>query len=75
VVDRYDKVRLVPFGEYVPARRLVAALADLSAVPRDALPGRGTGLLRTPAGRAGVVISYEVLFSDRARAAIRAGGR
>ena len=74
VVDRYDKVRLVPFGEYLPARRLVAALADLSAVPRDALPGRGAGLLRTPAGRVGVVISYEVFFSDRARAAIRAGG-
>jgi apolipoprotein N-acyltransferase len=29
----------------------------------------------TPAGRLGVVISYEVFFEDRARAAIRAGGQ
>lgn len=73
IVDRYDKVHRVPFGEYVPARRLVARLADLSAVPRDALPGRGPGRLETPAGRLGVLISYEVFFSGRARAAARTG--
>jgi apolipoprotein N-acyltransferase len=73
-VDRYDKVRRVPFGEYVPARTLIDKVADLSAVPRDARAGDGPGLLRTPAGDLGVVISYEVYFADRARAAVRAGG-
>ena len=74
IVDRYDKVHRVPFGEYVPARGLVSKLGDISAVPRDAFPGTGPGLLLTRHVELGVVISYEVFFSDRAREAVRAGG-
>ncbi|MBA2609320.1 MAG: apolipoprotein N-acyltransferase [Actinobacteria bacterium] len=74
IVDRYDKVHRVPFGEYVPARGLINRLADLSAVPRDAFPGTGPGLLLTRHVELGVVISYEVFFADRAREAVRAGG-
>jgi apolipoprotein N-acyltransferase len=75
IVDRYEKVRRVPFGEYVPLRGLVRHLADLSAVPDDAIPGHGPGVLHTPAGRLGVLISYEVFFANRGRAAVRAGAR
>jgi len=67
-------VHRVPFGEYIPFRSLIARLADISAVPNDAIAGHGPGLLRTPAGRLGVVISFEVFFAARARAGIRAGG-
>lgn len=73
--ERYDKVHRVPFGEYVPARGLFERIADLSAVPRDALVGTGPAVLDTPAGRLGVVISYEVFFPARTRDAVRAGGR
>ena len=73
MVSRYDKVHRVPFGEYIPLRSLVRHFADLSAVPRDALAGKGPGVLRTPAGRFGVAVSYEVFFADRARAAARHG--
>ena len=73
IVGRYDKVHRVPFGEYIPGRSFIAHIADLSIIPRDAIPGRGAGLVRTPAGRLGIMISYEVFFSDRARAAVRAG--
>jgi apolipoprotein N-acyltransferase len=74
-VARFDKVHRVPFGEYIPARSLISRLANVSAVPRDAIAGSGPGVLTTPAGPLGVVISYEVFFSDRGRAAIQGGGQ
>jgi apolipoprotein N-acyltransferase len=74
IVDRYDKVHRVPFGEYVPARGLVEHLGDFSPVPRDAAPGRGPGLLMTRGVDLGVMISYEVFFPELARTAVRAGG-
>ena len=74
-VARYDKVHRVPFGEYIPARALLERLADVSAVPKDAVAGRGPGVLDTPVGRLGAMISYEVFFPERARAAVRAGAR
>ncbi len=74
-IDRYDKVHRVPFGEYVPVRGMFESFADLSAIPRDAVAGRGPGTLDTPAGRLAVVISYEVFYDDRVRAGVRAGGR
>ncbi len=75
LVARYDKVHRVPFGEYVPGRGLLRHLVSLSAVPRDAVPGHGPGLLRTPAGPLGVMISFEVFYTGRGRAATGAGGQ
>jgi apolipoprotein N-acyltransferase len=73
IVARYDKVHRVPFGEYIPFRSLIDRVADLGAIPRDAIAGTGTGLLDVPAAQLGTLISYEVFFEDRARAAVRDG--
>ncbi len=75
VAGRYDKVHRVPFGEYVPGRSVLRRLVDLSLLPADAVPGRRAGLIQAGGQPLGVVISYEVFFSDRTRAAVRAGGR
>jgi apolipoprotein N-acyltransferase len=75
MTGRYDKVHRVPFGEYIPLRSVVQHIVSLSVIPRDAIPGTGTGEVSTTAGPVGVVISYEVFFPARARSAIDAGGQ
>ena len=72
-VSRYDKVRIVPFGEFVPLRGLIEQFS--SDVPgRDVLQGNGPAILESPVATLGVSISWEVFFESRGRAAIRDGG-
>jgi apolipoprotein N-acyltransferase len=73
LVARYEKVHRVPFGEYVPDRGFFSHLGNLSAVPLDAVPGTGSGLMTTPAGPLGAMISYEVFYADRGRPSVRDG--
>jgi apolipoprotein N-acyltransferase len=75
IVAQFEKVHRVPFGEYVPFRSLVSHVANLSEVPLDAVPGHGTGLLRTPAGPLGTLVSFEVFYAARSRTSVRAGAQ
>lgn len=75
LVGRYDKVHLVPFGEYVPLRGFIENFADLSLIPREALAGEGDAVLDTPFGPVATVISFEVYFPERVRSGVQAGGR
>ncbi len=74
VADRYDKVRTVPFGEFVPLRGLVELLAADMLPSRDLRPGTGPAVLETSVGTLGVTISWEVFFDHRSRDAVRNGG-
>jgi apolipoprotein N-acyltransferase len=73
IAGTFEKVHRVPFGEYVPDRSFFAHFANLSAVPTDAVPGHGTGLLRTPAGPLGTLVSFEVFYANRSRTSVRDG--
>ena len=73
IVGTFEKVHRVPFGEYVPYRSFISHFANLSEVPTDAIPGTGTGLLRTPAGPLGTLVSFEVFYANRSRTSVRAG--
>jgi apolipoprotein N-acyltransferase len=76
ITSRYDKVRRVPFGEYVPLRGFLDSIgAPVDRVRTDAIAGSQPAVLDLPDGsRAGVVISWEVFFGGRAREAVKHGG-
>jgi apolipoprotein N-acyltransferase len=79
IASRYEKVRRVPFGEYMPLRGLLHALgAPTDLVPRDAVAGKGPAVLSAPAPwgtvRFGVVISWEVFFGGRVNEGVVHGG-
>ena len=75
IVAVFEKVHRVPFGEYVPFRSFFAHFADLSGVSMDAVPGHGTGLMHTPAGPLGVLVSFEIFYAGRSHASVRAGAQ
>jgi len=66
-VSRYDKIHLVPFGEYVPFRRLFFFAAGLTKEVGDF--SRGTSRAPLDAGdeKLGIFICYESIFPDEIR--------
>lgn len=73
VVDRYDKVRRVPFGEMVPLRDLVERFSG-SVPGKEARVGTEPGVVDTPLGDMAVAISWEVFFTGRVREGVQLGG-
>jgi len=64
LVDRYDKVQLVPFGEYVPWRARLAWIEALEQIPVDRAPGERVHPIRLPGVPAfGTPICFENSFA------------
>ena len=66
-VFTYDKIHLVPFGEYVPLRRWIKFAGRLTADIADFTPGTVFRVGELPGGRFGTFICYESIFPDEIR--------
>jgi apolipoprotein N-acyltransferase len=73
VIDYYDKVHLVPFGEYVPLKKLLFFVERLVTAAGDFVPGAEIKPVQLQNHKAGVLICFESIFPEIARTHVRQG--
>jgi apolipoprotein N-acyltransferase len=66
-VYEYDKIHLVPFGEYVPLQKVLFFINKLVVGVGDYAQGNQYSLAETPYGRFAIVICYEIIFPGLVR--------
>lgn len=72
--DHYDKLRLVPFGEYVPFQRVFFFVDRMVEAVGGMEAGQRATIFDGPAGgRFGALICYEGIFPDLSRNLVRGG--
>ncbi len=75
VLGRYDKIHLVPFGEYIPLRGLLFFLDKLVYGIGDFRSGAVYTVMAIPQGRFSVLICFEVIFPELVRHFVRQGAQ
>jgi apolipoprotein N-acyltransferase len=75
IVGRYDKIHLVPFGEFIPLSGVIGFVRGWAEFISELEPGTRTVVFQGPPAPYGVVICYEGIFPDLFRSFVRDGAR
>lgn len=70
----YDKIHLVPFGEYVPLRKILFFVNKLTVGIGDYKAGSSYNVAITPFGKFATLICYEIIFPEQVRKFYQKGG-
>jgi apolipoprotein N-acyltransferase len=73
LLSRYDKMHMVPFGEYVPLKSVLFFVHKLAYGIGDFEAGRTYTVFDTPGGRFSATICYEAIFPDQVRRYVQEG--
>lgn len=73
ITQTYRKRKLVPFGEYVPARRWLDWFPPLDQIAVDYLPGDGPDLFEIDGALVGPVTCFESVFASIVHDQVQAG--
>jgi apolipoprotein N-acyltransferase len=72
-VSRYDKIQLVPFGEYVPWWAFPGLVHKVTSDVGNFVPGTSYPVAQLPGGNIGVFICYEAILPQLARKLVANG--
>jgi apolipoprotein N-acyltransferase len=73
LAGKYDKIHLVPFGEYIPMQDLLFFLGSLGEGIGDFKSGKEIYNFSLPQGQFGVLICFEIIFPDLCRRFVKKG--
>ena len=76
VADSYEKMHLVPFGEYLPFRELLSKyIKRFSLIPQDFIPGNNPNNISVNNAVISPVICFEIAWNDNIFKQIENGGQ
>ncbi len=73
VAGKYDKIHLVPFGEYVPLRKILFFIDKMVVGIGDFQSGEEHTVMDISKGKFGTLICFEVIFPDLVRRFVKNG--
>jgi len=71
LISRYQKRDLVPFGEYIPLRKITEKVSPLAAGIRDFVPGDSAALHKIDEVQFSPLICYEILDDSTVKSALQ----